>query len=229
MTATIAKRSDEDAELTDTTNTPKWLADMLPVVDIDPWSNGRSHIKARWHYSLEKGLDGLKLPIIGSAFSNWPFSDPTPYAAKIIREIKIGNCTEAILLCKLDPSTDWWIQANSFDPFARLDQPLAMPPELWIFHDRVEYEEHPEIIERRKQALEAWKAAGGKTSGLKRPSGNKDGKSSSNFCSAIIHHRGRAMQVDGKWIQRPRLELATCADLYIRGTYDLPERYMPKT
>jgi hypothetical protein len=221
--ATIQRRSEDDAELTDTTNTPKWIADLLPVVDLDPWSNDLSHIKSRWSYSLEKKLDGLKLPHRGSIFSNWPFSNPLPYARKIIEELSIGRCTEAIILCKLDTSTDWYSIATSFNPFGQITDPLAMPPDLWLFNERVEYDEHPEIIRRRKEALEAWKAAGGKESGQKRPPGNAEGKSSTNFCSAIIHHRGPVMKNHAsgtRWCQRPPLKLESVAKRWLLNLPD---------
>lgn len=185
--ATIARRSLTDAELSDATCTPQWLCDMLPPVDVDPCSNERSNVKCRWSFSLEKSLDGLKLPWLGSAFINWPYSDPLEWAIKAIAELGAGRCTEAIILCKLDSSTEWWDIATGWDPEAVPGEPLCQPPDLWLFKRRIQHDEHPELIARRIKSYEEDKAAGRKTKS------RKNGKSSNNFASAIIHHR----QIDG--------------------------------
>jgi hypothetical protein len=49
---------------------------------------------------------------------------------------------------------------------------------LWLFDKRIQFDEHPELIELRKREV-----AEGKRKGP------KSGKSSNNFCSALIHHR----------------------------------------
>jgi hypothetical protein len=182
--ATIRRRKKNETPLSDSMVTPKWLADRLPLVDLDPASNPRSHIKARWTYSLEKKLDGLKLPWRGSVFLNWPYSKPAPWALKLIHELVIGNCTGAIVLPKSDHSTDWWTV---------LTQPVRLGghiyrPDLWLFDDRIQFEEPPELIEQRRLDVLAKRAAGKKATE----------KTSNNFCNAIVHHRlgGDRLQLD---------------------------------
>jgi hypothetical protein len=162
--------------------TPPWLTEMLPSVDLDPASNPRSTVRARRTYSLEKKLDGLKLPWSGSVLLNWPYSDPMPWAAKLIQELLAGRCTEAIVLCKLDSSTAWWQMLTSFGA-----------PEMWTFDRRISFVEPPELVaERLKKYAEAGKPGGE--------------KSSNNFCSVIIHHRGSASElkldtVASRWLR----------------------------
>jgi hypothetical protein len=151
--------------------TPPWLTAMLPITDIDPCSNPRSTVRSRRAYSLEKKLDGLKLPWSGSVFLNWPYSDPLPWANKLIEELLAGRCTSAIVLCKLDSSTEWWQKLVSFEK-----------PELWMFDRRISFIEPPELIAERMRKL----AEAGKPGGE---------KSSNNFCSAIIHYRGKTPEL----------------------------------
>ncbi len=163
--------------LSDSYCTPLWLAAMLPMVDTDPCSNPRSKVRARRAYSLEKKLDGKKLPWHGSVYLNWPYSDPLPWALKLIAEMEAGRCTEAIVLCKLDTSTEWWHTLIGYGK-----------PDLWTFDKRILFDEPPELIAARiKKYAEEGKSGGE--------------KSSTNFSSAIIHHRG----------DRPSLRLESVA------------------
>jgi hypothetical protein len=157
---------------------------MLPEVDIDPLSNSRSQVKARWSYSLEKGLDGAKLPWMGTGFTNWPFGFPKPFALKAIEELTIGNCTDLISLCKLDPGTRWWKTITWFDPVNPPSRILAYPPDMWLFHKRVQYDEHPDVIEKRRLDRIA-KAIEDGDEDLE----EIDGDSTTNFVSVILHRR----------------------------------------
>lgn len=217
-TATIRKRTKDESGTSDGCNTPRWLTRKLGRFATDPCSNERSTVQADWSYGLHKHLDGLKLPWRDRTFENWPFSDPEPWAIKSIHELTIGNCTELVTLCKLDPSTQWWAiitQPVVFNGCARF-------PDVWVFDRRVEYDEPPELVEMRdkkrreailrvEQALCPRDECVGK--GMGRPgqqcatrtgsphleriqaAGMKSipaATTSNNFCSAIIHHRGDA-------------------------------------
>jgi len=200
---TIGRRSLEDRALSDATCTPKWLADYLFEThgwfDLDPCSNPRSWIHAHWAYSLEKGLDGLRLPWRGSVFKNNPFSAPLEWQLKAQHELSIGRCTELVELCKMDPGTKWWDAITAPIQRVRHLQTTALKtwhhPDLWLLDKRVQYDEHPLLVEKRRCEI-----ADGKRKG--RP----DGKSSNNFCSVIIHHR----------FGRPRLKLEPYATLWVR-------------
>jgi hypothetical protein len=199
----MGRRKKDDAIYTDATCTPEWLAKLIGRVDLDPCSNPRSHIDAAWSYSLEKGLDGLKLPWEGRVFKNNPFGWPLPWQQKARHELASGRCTELIELCKLDSSTAWWALITG--PVER--EGRWYYPDRWELHDRVQYEEHPVIIERRRAALLEWERAGGKASKKKKP---PPLESSNNFCSVIIHHR----------FNKPRLNLSSVADLWVRQDPD---------
>jgi hypothetical protein len=161
--------------------TPRWLTAMLPLVDVDPCSNPRSTVRSRRAYSLERKLNGLLLPWRGSAFINWPYSDPEVWVKKLIAEWEANRCTESIVLCKLDSSTVWWNMLVSYGA-----------PELWTFDKRILFDEPQELIaERMRKYAEKGKPGKGE-------------KSSTNFASAIIHHRGKSAplaleQVATRW------------------------------
>jgi hypothetical protein len=161
-------------QLSDSYCSPRWLTELLPQVNLDPCSNPRSTVKARRTYSMEKKLDGLKLSWNGSVFVNWPYSDPLPWAQKTIHELRDGHCTDAIVLCKLDTSTEWWHVVTE-----RVLENL----DLWAFDKRIQFDEPPELVAERIRLF----AEKGKKGGE---------KSSNNFCSAIIHHRGNVAPLD---------------------------------
>ena len=184
------RRPKEQTSWSDAYCTPKRLADMLPEVDFDPCSNDRSWIKAAWSFTLEKCLDGLKLPWRGKGFINWPYSKPMPWVIKAMYEMQIGRCTDLIVLCKLDSSTTWW---------EGITQNVLGVVDRWELFDRVQYEEPPEAIaermQKRKDALEAYAFACAEAKERNEPKPKKAEfkippiKVSNNFASVIIHHR----------------------------------------
>jgi hypothetical protein len=208
--ATIRRRKKNENKWSDANCTPKWLADMLyeshGEFDFDPCSNPRSHIRARWSWGLEKGINGLKMPWRGSGFQNHPYSSPMEWMLKGNTELSTGQCTELVVLTKMDCSTEWWGVLTS--PIAIGAMHRGRPelglinaewftPDLWLFNDRIEFDEHPESIEDRKRKIMEAKAAG------KKPPPEK---TSNNFCSAIVHHR----------FELPPLKLEKVATLWRR-------------
>lgn len=102
-------------------NTPAWLCDLLPRVDLDPCSNPLSNVRARRALSLENGDDGLAEPWAEyfinwsgagmasparSVFCNPPYSDPLPWMKRGAEFVRSGGLF--IGLVKLDPTTEWW-------------------------------------------------------------------------------------------------------------------------
>jgi DNA N-6-adenine-methyltransferase (Dam) len=165
----------------DTYCTPRWLTARLPLVDLDPCSNPRSTIRARRAAMLERGQDGLARPWVGSVFLNWPYSDPLPWAQKLRVELEAGRCTSAIILCKLDTSTMWWDET--------IHPVLGVWPEQWHPFARIAFDEPP--------ALVAARVARG-----------RNARSSTNFCSVLIHHRGTGAplaldEVATRWVKAP--------------------------
>lgn len=118
----------------DTYTTPAWLTARLPIVDLDPCSNPRSTVRARRTYSLERRLDGLKLPWARTVFLNWPYSDPTAWASRLVDEIAAGRVESALVLCKLDTSTSWWRLIT-----------VGVPARFWTFTRRLEHGCPPEL------------------------------------------------------------------------------------
>ena len=119
----------DDSNDSDTQCTPKWLADMLPVVDLDPCSNARSHIKARRSIALPN--DGLSVPwhkIATSVWCNPPYSNPLPWAMAG-NDAFVGSDVEQLWLVKLDPTTRWWAMLA---PFAH----------VFLCRDRIAFEKN---------------------------------------------------------------------------------------
>lgn len=168
--------------VSDSYTTPSYLTDVLPLVDTDPCSNPRSTVRSRRTYSLETNRDGLKLAWLGSVFVNWPYSCPLLWVNKLIYEVDCGHCTEAIVLCKLDCSTEWWNTLVGWKD-----------PEMWLLNDRVPFGEPEELKLARVEKMEALRAARLIAQGKvdkRKPGAKKAGeKSSNNFCSVILHYR----------------------------------------
>lgn len=212
--ATIAKRSVEEAELTDTTCTPEWLTDLLPHRDLDPFSNLRSHVRADRSFCLERSENGFEEPWLTedgrpcTAFQNHPFSDPEPFAAKAHHEMKLGRCIDLIVLCKDDPSTEWHDILTTWYPDAPNGHLLSRPPEMWRFKNmRVQYDEHPDVIEARRLKRIV------KAKQLGKPEKYIDkihGRSTANFCSVIYHFRGWQKYPQIRRPMLPLQDLATC-------------------
>ncbi len=92
--------------------TPRLITKRLPIVDLDPCSNGRSTVRARRSITLDcktgkrRGFEwgnGLRISWENqSVFCNPPWSNPKPWASK---------AWEAKMFCFLvidDSSTEWW-------------------------------------------------------------------------------------------------------------------------
>lgn len=109
------------ADSTDAQNTPADLCEQLGEFDLDVASNPRSLIRARRHYCLEHGDDGLAMPWVGSVWCNGPYSDPLPWCERLARH---GGPWAA--LWKVDPTTRWWgVLAANADGFGLFRKRLA--------------------------------------------------------------------------------------------------------
>jgi hypothetical protein len=90
--------------------TPKWLAEMIGEVDLDPCSNPRSHIAARKTYSLERGEDGLD-PRAYTLMGNCRVFINPPYERdSVLRWFRAYRHTNWCFLLRFDPSTEWFGQ-----------------------------------------------------------------------------------------------------------------------
>lgn len=91
--------------------TPKWFVNYLPVFDLDPCSNERSHIRAKHKLTIDdNGLatpwdDFAKYPLV---WCNPPYSDVMPWAKMAMECAAVGGTV--VMLVKLDPSTKWWAE-----------------------------------------------------------------------------------------------------------------------
>lgn len=91
--------------------TPKWLAELVGGVDLDPCANERGHIDARHKlYGIGGDEDdGLKvarnIPAAWSVFINPPYDQKS---GGVIRWIRAYTHTRFIFLLRFDPSTVWF-------------------------------------------------------------------------------------------------------------------------
>lgn len=127
--------------------TPKWLAELIGEVALDPASNHRSHIQATIACDLASGDDGLwpdldswgqRLFVCEGGSRIRPvlpgytvFCNP-PYArGQVIRWVRHYKHTRFIFLLRWDPSTKWFdelIQACDWVWFPRLQRIEFEPP-----------------------------------------------------------------------------------------------------
>lgn len=108
--------------------TPKWLADLIGRVDLDPASNDRSHINAYCKLTLERRENGLHdYGKVDRSYRERPggwdidrtaiastatrvFCNP-PYArGQVIKWVKHWRSTNFIFLLRWDPSTEWFAE-----------------------------------------------------------------------------------------------------------------------
>jgi hypothetical protein len=91
--------------------TPKWLAELIGPVDLDPCSNPRSHVQAKRRLMLANGDDGLAPDWLYSPLVvNGPrvFINP-PYArGSVLRWYDAYKHTRWCFLLRFDPSTEWF-------------------------------------------------------------------------------------------------------------------------
>jgi hypothetical protein len=102
-----------DAEGRDGYCTPKWLADLIGPVDLDPCSNERSHIQAAEHYyGPGSGDCGLELgPHVSpntTVFINPPYGKSTTGGGTVKKWVDAYKHTRFIFLLRFDPSTAWF-------------------------------------------------------------------------------------------------------------------------
>lgn len=200
-TATIARRNTAEAELTDQTCTPKWLCDLLPRVGMDVCSNPRSHVRADIHVMLEafgiavgasaitnNGMvqiaNGLEIEWAETIFDNHPFSNPMPWMRKLQHEIAHRHVHDAIVLCKADCGSKWWAELTRKTSWTVIER--------WDFHKRVQYDEHPDVIEARRLERVRQSISDPKSPWFGKPVEKIHGRSQANFTSVIVHHRDPA-------------------------------------
>jgi len=113
--------------------TPKWIADAIGEVDLDPCSNDRSHIHAKETYVLERGENGLMLapdvPRESLCYINPPYG-----RGLVIQWVRAYGEKRFIFLLKFDPSTLWFAELMSHTKLV-----------LFPKQERVEFEPPPDV------------------------------------------------------------------------------------
>lgn len=91
--------------------TPKWLAELIGRVDLDPCSNERSHIIAPSECNLAAGLDGLAIDVSDGSrvFINPPYGP-----GEVLKWVRRYRRTNFIFLLRWDPSTKWFDELISY-------------------------------------------------------------------------------------------------------------------
>ena len=111
--------------------TPKWLADLIGPVDLDPCSNDRSHVQAatKWDGAPHDGL-ALAHTVHERArvFINSPYS-----RGQVIQWVRAYRHTDFMFLVRLDPSTAWWALL------------MRERPHVWMPDRRIGFDPPPRV------------------------------------------------------------------------------------
>lgn len=88
--------------------TPKWLADLIGPVDVDPCSNVRSHVvAAHKFFGASAEDDGLRIaPQVAATalvYVNPPFN-----AGEVTKWVRAYTHTNFMFMLRFDPSTSWF-------------------------------------------------------------------------------------------------------------------------
>lgn len=92
--------------------TPAYLVEgaiaVMGAIDCDPCSNPPPYnVPATVHYTRDD--DGLIQPWAGRVFMNPPYGDALPnFTSKLLAELALGRCTEAITLTPARTDTRWF-------------------------------------------------------------------------------------------------------------------------
>lgn len=124
--------------------TPKWLADLIGPVAVDPATNDRAHIQAMVKIILEKGDTGIHDPGVPGSFRysgrlakaerrDVVFCNPPYGHGEVIRWVNHYLHTQFIFLLRWDPSTEW---------FSALKKAAT---HVWFPNDRLNFEPPPRI------------------------------------------------------------------------------------
>lgn len=124
--------------------TPRWLADIIGPVDLDPCSNPRSHIRAGHRLCLEEGANGLLEEVSGRfrtpsggvvrANANWRTFINPPYGhGQVIRWVRHYRHTRFVYLLRWDPSTAWFPEI------------LRASTHVWFPSRRINFEPPPGV------------------------------------------------------------------------------------
>ena len=102
-------RAKQDGSASDNWCTPTWFTDMLPPVDLDPFSNAHATVDADTKWTLEAGDDGEATSWAGFRHAYWNprYSNPKPACQRAADHANFHG-GESIGLLKLDPTTQWW-------------------------------------------------------------------------------------------------------------------------
>jgi hypothetical protein len=124
--------------------TPKWLADLLGWIDVDPCSNERSHVRAQLEVRLADDGDGLYDLTVPGSFKhrgqliraerfNRVFVNP-PYAhGEVIKWVLHYLHTRFMYLLRWDPSTEWFWSL------------MQVATHVWFPERRIDFEPPPRI------------------------------------------------------------------------------------
>jgi hypothetical protein len=93
--------------------TPKWLADLIGPVDLDPCSNERSHVQAdmAWDVHID-GLIDRRPPEDWTVYCNPPYQ-----RGEVERWVRAYEHTNFLYLLRFDPSTSWFARLMAHKPY----------------------------------------------------------------------------------------------------------------
>jgi hypothetical protein len=93
--------------------TPKWLANLIGPVDLDPCSNERSHIQARIKWQPPR--DALAIRTFPTG---WTIYCNPPYGrGEVERWVASFSRANFLFLLRFDPSTIWFARLMKHRPY----------------------------------------------------------------------------------------------------------------
>ncbi len=111
--------------------TPKWLADLVGKVEIDPCTNERSHITCE--LAFDELDDGLSLPWDEIPPETVVYCNPPYSRGQVLRWVEKWRHTRFLFLLRWDPSTTW---------FSEL---MPYVTHVWFPNRRINFEPPPGV------------------------------------------------------------------------------------
>jgi hypothetical protein len=114
----VLPRQDGEEADSDDQHTPGWLLDLVRdfwngFVDTDPaWSAASLVVAKRTYDGSCAEQDGLSMPWTGNVWCNPPYSDPAPWADRMMQHCDAAAAHEGLFLVNVSTSVQWFRRAR---------------------------------------------------------------------------------------------------------------------
>lgn len=114
----VPPRADGEESDSDDQHTPGWLLDLVRdlwggCLDTDPcWSPLSLVVAHRTYDGSCAEQDGLSMPWFGNVWCNPPYSDPAPWADRMMSHYDGSAAREGLFLVNVSTSVQWFRRAH---------------------------------------------------------------------------------------------------------------------